>query len=97
MHFPFPRIKDIKKIDFSVSYQTVSTVSQPVPIFVIPPQSFVFQAGSSSVPLSNSNMAIPTFLLNIYAPLNLPQPLNVMPQYYLKLLPNFIGEDEATT
>lgn len=40
--FSFPEIKDIKTIDFSVSHQTISTVSQPIPILVIPPQRFVF-------------------------------------------------------
>lgn len=42
-------------------------------------------------------MAILTFLLNKYAPLNLAQPMNAMPQDYLKLLPIFTGEDEITT
>lgn len=39
-------------------------------------------------------MALPGFLLNKYAPLDLPQPLSVMPHGYLKLLPRFNGEDE---
>ena len=39
---------------------------------------------------------IPDFLMKIYAPLNLPQPMNVMPEEYLKLLPRFTGEDEIT-
>lgn len=42
-------------------------------------------------------MASPAFLMNRYAPLQLPQPLNQMPQEYLKILPRFIGEDEQTT
>ena len=41
-------------------------------------------------------MEAPSFLMNRYAPLNLPQPVNAMPQEYLKLLPRFIGEDEVT-
>ena len=41
-------------------------------------------------------MAAPTFFLNRYAPLNLPQPMNAMPQEYLKLLPHFTGEDKIT-
>ena len=41
-------------------------------------------------------MATPTFLMDRYAPINIPQPMNAMPQEYLKLLPRFIGEDEVT-
>ena len=41
-------------------------------------------------------MAAPAFLMNRYAPLNLPQPMNAMPQEYLKLLPICTGEDEIT-
>ena len=41
-------------------------------------------------------MVAPNFLLNRYAPLNLPQLMNVMPQGYLKLLPCFTREDEIT-
>ena len=41
-------------------------------------------------------MAATAFLMNRYAPLNLPQPMNAMPQEYLKLLPRFSGEDEIT-
>ena len=43
-----------------------------------------------------ANMAAPAFLLNRYAPLNLPKLMNAMPQEYLKLLPHFTGEDEIT-
>jgi len=39
-------------------------------------------------------MATPAFLMNRYAPLQLPQPFNQMPQDYLKTLPHFSGEDE---
>ena len=39
-------------------------------------------------------MVAPTFLLNRYAPIQLPQQLNPMPQEYLKILPCFLGEDE---
>jgi len=39
-------------------------------------------------------MVVLSFLLNKYAPLDLPQPLSTMPQDYLKLLPRFNGEDE---
>ena len=35
--------------------------------------------------------------MNRYAPLQLPQPFNQMPQDYLKILPHFSGEDEQTT
>ena len=38
-------------------------------------------------------MAVLSFLLNKYAPLALPQPLNDMPQEYLERLPRFTGED----
>ena len=41
-------------------------------------------------------MAAPKFLLRKYSPLNLPQPMNAMPQEYLKLIPRFTGEDEIT-
>ena len=41
-------------------------------------------------------MAALAFLLNIYAPLNIPQPMKAKPQWYLKLLPSVIGEDEIT-
>ena len=41
-------------------------------------------------------MAAPTLLMNIYAPLEVPQRMNTMPQGYLKLLPRFTGEDEIT-
>ena len=41
-------------------------------------------------------MAALAFLMNRYAPLNLPQPMNAIPQEYLKLLPRFTGEDEIT-
>ena len=40
-------------------------------------------------------MGAPTFLMNRYAPLNIPQPMNAMHQEYLKLLPRFTGEDEV--
>jgi len=56
----------------------------------------VFQAGSSYVPLSNLNMAFPKFLLNKNAPLNLDQPMNAIPQDYLKLFAIFTGEGEVT-
>lgn len=42
-------------------------------------------------------MAAPASLLNRYAPIQLPQQLNQMPQEYLKILPCFSGEDEQTT
>lgn len=42
-------------------------------------------------------MAAHAFLVNRYAPVQLPQPLNQMPQDYLKTLLNFSGEDEQTT
>jgi len=42
-------------------------------------------------------MALPRFLLNKYAPLDLPHPLSVMSQDYLNILPRFNGEDNNTT
>jgi len=54
----------------------------------------------TSVPQANFNppppiqMALPGFLLNKYATLDLPQPLSDMTQEYLKLLPRFNGEDD---
>lgn len=93
MSFYFPEIEVIKIVDLLVLQHTVSIFSQPIPISIIPPQPFVFQAENSSIPLPNQNMAILAFLLNIYAPLHLPQPMNAMPQDYLKLLPKLIGED----
>jgi len=42
-------------------------------------------------------MALPGFLLNKYAPLDLPHPLSVMPQDYLNILPIFNGEDNNMT
>jgi len=41
-------------------------------------------------------MVVPRFILNKYAPLDLPQPLNGMPQDYLKLFPRFTGEDDIS-
>lgn len=43
------------------------------------------------------NMVFPCFILNKYAPLGLPQPLNGIPQDYIKLLPRFIREDDIST
>ena len=75
-------------------------VHQPTPISVLPPPSFTFTTGSSTSTTQGAvnqvvNMAAPTFLMDRYAPLNLPQPMNAMPQEYLKLLSRFIGEDEV--
>ena len=42
-------------------------------------------------------MVVPSFLLKTYAPLALPLVLNDMPQDYLKLLPQFTGEDSTST
>lgn len=42
-------------------------------------------------------MVVSDFILNKYAPLDLPQPLNGMPQGYLKLLPTFTWEDDMST
>lgn len=39
-------------------------------------------------------MVVPAFLMNRYAPLQLPQPFNQMPWDYLRTLPHFTGEDE---
>ena len=40
-------------------------------------------------------MAVPSFLVNKYAPLALPQILNDMPHDYMKLLPQFTGEESS--
>ena len=42
-------------------------------------------------------MVAPAFLINRYAPIQLPQQLNQMPQEYLKILTRFTREDEQTT
>ena len=41
-------------------------------------------------------MAMPGFLLNKYAPLALPKPLNDMPQDYLEWLPPFTREENTS-
>jgi len=57
----------------------------------------------AQVPTGNLNspplikMVVLGFLLNKYAPLNLPQPLSAMPQDYLNSFPRFNGEDENTS
>ena len=76
-------------------------VHQPTPISFFPPPSFTFIAGSSTSTTQGVvnqvvNMAAPYFLMDRYAPLNIPQPINAMPQEYLKLLPHFTREDEVT-
>ena len=78
-----------------------TVVHQPTPILVFPPPSFTFMKGSSTSTTQGVvnqvvNMATLTFLMDRYAPLNLPQPMNAMPQKYLKLLPRFSGEYEVT-
>ena len=60
-------------------------VYHPTPISIFPPPSFTFTAGSSTSTAHGAvnqgvNMAAPDFLMNIYAPLNLAQPMNSMPQ-----------------
>jgi len=40
---------------------------------------------------------VPGFFLNKYAPLNLPQPPNAMPQDYVKLLPMYNKESNVTS
>ena len=42
-------------------------------------------------------MVVPSFLLNKYAPLALPQVLNDMPQDYIKLLPQSTREYSTST
>ena len=91
---------------FSQAEQTLvvgpsSIVHQPTPISILPPPSFIFVAGSSTtsnegIVNQGENMETPAFLLNKYSPLNLPQPMNAMPQEYIKLLPRFTREDEIT-
>lgn len=80
--FYFPAIsefEELKIVDFSMSRQTVPEVSLPVHIYVVPPPPFVFQERNPPPPLQNQNLVILEFLLNCYAPLNLPQPINLMP------------------
>ena len=57
-----------------------------------PPPPFTHQTVALPPPPPMAN--VPTFLLNKYAPLALPQVLNDMPQDYLKILPKFNGENE---
>ena len=82
-------------------------IHTPTPISVVPPHSSSPTTGIHFTPAQGAvnpgvNMAVPAapaapaFLMNRYAPLNLPQPLHDMPQEYLKLLPRFTGEDEIT-
>ena len=76
-------------------------VHQPLPILVVLPHSSIPTTGSQTPPTQGAvnqgtNMAALDFFMNRYALLNLPQPMNSMPQEYLKLLPCFIGEDEVT-
>ena len=79
-------------------------VVQPEPITTLPPfhTPFTPQIGFTSVGTQGSvslraNEATPAFLLNRYAPIQLPQQLNPMPQEYLKIIPHFSGEHEQTT
>jgi len=72
---------------FSVPENISTIVSQPEPILTLPPfhTSFTFQAsstydGTQGSVSSGVNMATSAFLLNRYAPIQLPQQLNPMPQ-----------------
>lgn len=82
-------------VDTSTSYQTINSISQLVPVSIVPPASSTFQTGNLPPPLIQ-NMVIPIFLLHRYAPLNPHQPMNAMPEDYKFVLPRLIGEDEIT-
>ena len=73
----------------AVQYITI-VIHTPLPPPTLPP--FVHQIVAQPPPPPMAN--VPAFLLNKYAPLALPQVLNDMPQYYLKILPRFNGENE---
>lgn len=66
------------------------------------PQSTAIQATPQQGHMTNllphpfKNMFILHFLLNKYAPLDIPQPLISMPQDYLNILPRFNGEDDIS-
>jgi len=59
---------------------------------IIPEASLVIKAPPPLI-----QMVVLGFLLNKYAPLNMPQPLNSMPWDYLKLLPRYNEEFVITT
>lgn len=76
-------------LEFTPKILTYPSLSLAIPSTVV----------FSQVPLTNINpplliqLVVPDFLLNKHDPLHLPQPLSVMPQDYLNLLPRFNGED----
>ena len=95
MSFPFIETQP------HIAASSSTIVHSPIPISVVSPHSSLPTTGIHFTPAQGAvnpgiNMAAPAFLMNRYAPLNLPQPLHDMPQEYLKLLPRFTGEDEIT-
>ena len=69
-----------------VSSSTI--VHTPIPISVVrlhspPPTTGIHFTPAQGAFNPGINMAVFAFLMNRYAPLNLPQPMNAMPQEYL--------------
>ena len=107
IHFQEPKLEEhsFESVSFTFTQAqpnildgSSTIIHQPTPIPVLPPPSFTFTTGSSTSTTQGAinqvvNMAAPTFLMDRYAPLNLAQPMNAMPQEYLKLLPRFTRED----
>jgi len=73
----------------SVNFHLPAIIIQPQPITTLPPLHIPFTSQSSSTSGGNQssvNMVAPAFLTNRYAPLQLPQPYNQMPEDYLTFL-----------
>ena len=94
IHFQEPRLEEqyLESVSFSFTETQPNTVSsssalvyQPLPLSVVSPHSSTPTTGTH-IPTTQGavnqgiNMAAPAFLMNRYAPLNLPQPMNAMPQ-----------------
>lgn len=108
IHFQEPTLEELSfefvSFPFTESQPNSVTSSStiihiPLPISVVPPPFSSPTTGIHFTPAQGSvnqciNMVVSAFLMNRYAPLNLPQPMNAMPQEYLKFLPRFTGEDE---
>lgn len=87
----------------SISHPVVTHYSRFVPkaltytafSLATPTTVFLGQVPQASLnPAPFIQMDLLGFLLNKYAPLNLPYPLSVIPQDYLKNMPRFNGEDD---
>ena len=110
IHFQKPKLEEHSFESVSYTFTQVqpnivvgssAIFHQPTTILVFSPPSFTFTTSSSTLTTQGAvnqvvNMATPTFLMDRYAPLNISQPMNAMPQEYLKLFPYFTGEDEGT-